>query len=262
MRQPAYFVDAFESGPFTGNPAAVCPLDDWLDDRVMQAIAAEHNLSETAFFVGSRRHYDLRWFTPEAEVDLCGHATLASAHVLLEELGAGADELQFLTRSGTLVVERGDTGLRMRLPAARYERIEPPAGLIEALGADGEVFDAPGGCFVVLDSAEQVAELAPDLTELASIDRGIVCVTAGGRGEEHYVSRVFAPSIGIDEDPATGSAHCALAPYWGERLGLTRMHAVQLSKRGGDFICEWTPGDRHIYVAGTCRTYLRGEIEL
>lgn len=229
----------------------------------MQAIAAEHNLSETAFFVpsgDSGGSFGLRWFTPLAEVDLCGHATLATAHVLFDEIGVAESAVSFETKSGVLAVESGEW-LRMRLPAVVANKVDPPDGLLEALGVlYGEVFVAAGDFVVTLNSPDEVGALTPDSSRLSEIDCRAVCVTAPGRDGVDYVSRVFAPRVGIDEDPATGSAHCALTPFWGAKLGVDELKAVQLSPRRGEFRCEWAADRDHVFVKGRCRTYLRGSI--
>jgi predicted PhzF superfamily epimerase YddE/YHI9 len=239
-------VDAFAARPFAGNPAAVCPLDAWLPDRVMQAVAAENAVSETAFFV--RRpdgDFDLRWFTPEVEVDLCGHATLASGFLLFEELEPGRAHVRFHTRSGPLEVERDGAGLAMDLPA----RPPSPAGepALAALGRRPSAALRARDLMAVFDSAEEVRGLGPDLAAIAALDSFAVIATAPGGGavdgDVDFVSRFFAPARGVPEDPVTGSAHATLVPYWGERLGRTRLRARQVSRRGGDLLCEWQ-GDR------------------
>jgi len=258
MSQSLYQIDAFTSRLFAGNPAAVCPLDEWLPDAVMQAIAAENNLAETAFFVRGAEHYSLRWFTPAAEVDLCGHATLASAWLLFHELGHDQDQVVFETRSGALTVVREGEALRMDFPAQPATPREPPAALIEGLGVTPREVLAADDYVAVLEDDTAVRSLTPDLRTLAQLDlRGII-VTARGTGAD-FVSRFFAPAKGVDEDPVTGSAHCTLAPYWRERLGRDRLLGQQLSRRGGDVDCE-VIGER-VLLRGRCRLYLRGTIE-
>jgi PhzF family phenazine biosynthesis protein len=255
---PLYQLDAFADRPFAGNPAAVCPLDAWPPDDRMQAIAAENNLSETAFFV--RRpdgDYDLRWFTPAIEVDLCGHATLASAHVVLNRLTPDARSVTFHTRSGPLTVARDGDRLVMDFPA------QPPApgavpGLAEALGAAPAEVQVGRYAVAVFDDAAAVAALDPDFRAIARLDPPFVVATAPG-DDCDFVSRFFAPSAGVDEDPVTGSAHCILIPFWTERLGKAALFARQISRRGGALWCRHD-GDR-VTMAGHCAPYLEGRIE-
>jgi PhzF family phenazine biosynthesis protein len=255
MKIPCYQVDAFSARPFAGNPAAVCPLTEWLPDPLMQLIAAENALSETAFFV--RRadgDFDLRWFTPEVEVDLCGHATLASALVLFEELEPGRGQVRFHTRSGPLVVERAGEQLAMDLPAWDPREVEASEAIERAIGCRPREVLLGRDLVVVVDGAEQVRRLAPDLALVAGLDAFAVCVTAGGDGEDadvDFVSRFFAPAKGVPEDPVTGSAHCQLVPYWARRLGKTRLRARQVSRRGGELDGELV-GDRVRLYAAAC----------
>ncbi len=261
MKQAYFVVNAFSREPFAGNPAGVCPLDAWLPDDLMQRIAAENGLSETAFFVANGDHYDLRWFTPTAEVKLCGHATLASSHVLLAHLGVRTGSLEFRTLSGPLFVS-GELDARryvLDLPSQPGEACEAPAGLVAALGATPRELIVTDDLLVLLDSAKQVKALAPDFAALARLKlRGII-VTAPG-DDCDFVSRFFAPAVGVDEDPVTGSAHCKLTPYWAERLGREQLHARQVSARGGELFCTLA-GDR-VELAGHACDYLRGEIEI
>ena len=255
---PFFQVDAFASGPLTGNPAAVMPLEHWIEDGLMQAIAGENNLSETAFLVPSERpdaDYDLRWFTPATEVDLCGHATLASAHVLMT-----GDRIRFATRSGVLAVSREDDLLNLDLPAFEVLPGEVP-GLLDALGATGEIFVGEGGnnsAIVLLPDESAVRSVRPDFAALATFDR-LVVVTARG-DEQDIASRVFAVYHGIDEDPVTGSAHAALVPFWAERLGRHQFTAVQASRRGGLLYCR-EAGDR-VVLGGRCQTVIIGTFQL
>jgi PhzF family phenazine biosynthesis protein len=278
MELPIFVLDAFASRPFTGNPAAVCVLPRWLDDAVLQAIAAEQNLSETAFLVQVRAPnrddalaYALRWFTPTVEVDLCGHATLASAAVVLDALAPGHDAVSFGTKSGPLAVTRVGTGFRMDFPALVPSPCAPPEGLEEALGAwPRSVLRAPGTLVCVLDDADEVRGIAPDFQRVRALPFGAVIVTAraraggesgtSGEDDHDFVSRVFAPAEGIDEDPVTGSAHCVLAPYWGARLKKPRLRARQLSRRGGALVCERI-GER-VHLEGTVVPYLRGTLTI
>lgn len=258
MSLSIYQVDAFTSELFAGNPAAVVPLDEWLSDEQMQNIAAENNLSETAFFVKEGESYRLRWFTPTVEVDLCGHATLATAHVLFEELGYPEDELVFKTRSGLLNVGKSGNRLLMNFPADHMEKVEAPDVMFQALGIPKtpEVYKSDD-YMVVLNSEEEVAALNPDIKMLSEVEARGIIVTAPG-DEVDFVSRFFAPQSGVDEDPVTGSAHTKSTPYWSKKLGKDRLNARQISKRGGDLICEMK-GDR-VEISGFAITYLKGEI--
>ena len=258
MQIPLYQVDAFTSQLFKGNPAAVCPLERWLPDETLQAIAAENNLSETAFFVPNGEHYALRWFTPVCEVDLCGHATLAAAWVILERLNRDAEEAVFDTRSGVLTVARDGDRLSMDFPSRPPKFCDPPPGLLEALG--GEPLEVLRGQYylVVYGSEQEIRALDPDFRALAKIGDGVI-VTAPG-DEADFVSRFFAPALGVDEDPVTGSAHCTLVPYWTVRQGKWWFEARQLSARGGELHCE-DHGER-VTIAGRAVLYLEGAIYL
>ncbi len=261
MKQPYYVVNAFTREAFGGNPAGVCPLRSWIADELMQRIATENDLSETAFFVASGAHHELRWFTPAAEVALCGHATLASAHVLFEHLGARVDTLEFHTKSGPLIVCRDGADHRYLLdfPAQPGEALAAPKGLGDALGVVPIEVHATDDLLVLLGSADEVVNLAPDFTALAALDARGVIVTAPGEDCD-FVSRFFAPAVGIDEDPVTGSAHCKLTPYWAARLGRDELHARQISARGGELFCSLR-GDR-VLIAGHALDYLKGEITI
>jgi predicted PhzF superfamily epimerase YddE/YHI9 len=261
MRLPMYQVDAFTDSLFGGNPAAVCPLDAWLPDATMQAIAAENNLAETAFFVRDGGDYALRWFTPTVEVDLCGHATLASGHVVFSFLEPKRESVGFHTvKAGTLTVSRRGDLLVMDFPSRPAEPREPPPGLLAALG--GRPRDVLGArdCLVVYDTAAEVAALEPDLTALGKVDCWAAIVTAPGNDGIDFVSRFFAPAQGVPEDPVTGSAHCTLVPYWAKRLGKTEFEARQVSRRGGALRCALN-GDR-VSIGGKAVTYLEGQIEV
>jgi PhzF family phenazine biosynthesis protein len=261
MRIPLYQVDAFADGPFTGNPAAVCPLDAWLPDPVMQAIAAENNLSETAFFVPESDGYRLRWFTPTVEVDLCGHATLASGYVVFRWLKPGTDSITFQTQqAGALTVARDGNLLALDFPARPPEPCAMSEALAAALGRRPGALLAARDYLAVYDSADDVAALAPDFSAVAALDRFAVIVTAPGTGGVDFVSRFFAPARGVDEDPVTGSAHCTLIPYWAGRLGKRRLEARQLSRRGGVLSCGLS-GDR-VTIAGRAVLFLEGAITL
>jgi PhzF family phenazine biosynthesis protein len=262
MKIPLYVIDAFTQKAFGGNPAAVCPLEDWLGAAEMQAIAAENNLSETAFFVRRGDGYDLRWFTPTLEIDLCGHATLASAFVLFNYLGHTGDRVTFESKSGTLSVTRGgddEDRLALDFPARPATPCALPDELQRGLGGHARQALRAGDYMVVYESEEEVRELKPDFTLLARLDcRGII-VTAKGRDAD-FVSRFFAPASGIDEDPVTGSAHCTLIPYWSEKLDKRRLRARQVSQRGGELFCE----DRgaRVEIAGHAVRYSEGFLYL
>ena len=260
MEIPIYQVDAFAGKIFSGNPAAVCPLEVWLPDQLLQSIAQENNLSETAYYLKEDQGYGLRWFTPGSEVSLCGHATLATAHVLFFELENQAPELVFRTLSGRLVVKRtGSDQYQMDFPLAGLEFCEPPAELIEALGRmPSEVFRSGGDIYAVYDKQADVESLHPNMFLLGNIDCRGIGVTAPGDGALDFVSRFFAPKLGIPEDPVTGSAHCSTAPYWSERLNKTQFTARQVSSRGGDLDLQIS-GNR-LLISGRARTYLKGQI--
>ena len=258
MQLPIFQVDAFTSRVFAGNPAAVCPLDAWLEDELMQSIATENNLSETAFLVPRDGGYRIRWFTPAVEVDLCGHATLAAAFVVKQFLDRDAGVIELESRSGPLGVRCEDERFVLDFPAWPGEPIEAPAKLIEALGASPvEVVDAPYW-MAVLESEAQVRALRPEFARLAQLAKAVI-VTAPG-DEVDFVSRFFAPTYGIDEDPVTGSAHCTLVPYWSRKLGRRELAARQVSARGGELRCV-DRGER-VDIAGEAALYLRGTIEV
>ncbi|MGA8863127.1 MAG: PhzF family phenazine biosynthesis protein [Gallionella sp.] len=256
-----YQVDAFTTRLFSGNPAAVCPLDAWLDDNLLQAIAAENNLSETAFFVKSDIGFHLRWFTPVTEVDLCGHATLAAAHVIFTILGHANPAIAFETRSGLLTVMRQGELLVMDFPSVPPTPCAAPEALLSGLGLGlhpAEVL-AADDYFAVFASEDEIRAINPDFTQLAALDLRGVIVTSRGR-EADFVSRFFAPKFGIPEDPVTGSAHCTLTPYWSAKLGKRVLNARQVSKRGGDIQCE-LKGDR-VAIAGHAVTFMKAEISV
>ncbi len=258
MKLPYFQVDAFTSRLYGGNPAGVCPLEAWLDYDVMQSIAFENNLAETAFFVAGPDRYHLRWFTPTAEVDLCGHATLASAWVLFEKLGIKGTEVSFDTRSGVLTVKRSGDSLSMDFPSRPGEPAEAPEALLKGLGLrEAEVLKARD-YLVVLESEAAVRAVQPDFVELNKVDTFGIIVTGPGR-EVDFVSRFFAPRMGVPEDPVTGSSHCTLIPYWAARLGKSRLTAQQASQRGGELACEHL-GER-VSIAGKAVLYLEGVIE-
>jgi PhzF family phenazine biosynthesis protein len=257
---PIYQVDAFAERLFTGNPAAICPLEEWLPDTVMQAIAAENNLAETAFFVRDGEGYRLRWFTPAVEVDLCGHATLASAYVVMTCLRPELESVSFQSRGGELVVRRDGGLYALDFPARPPEHCQVHPRLIEALGTVPLEVLAARDYLVVYQNEEQVRTLQPNMELLSLMDRFAVIVTAPGSGGVDFVSRFFAPAHGVPEDPVTGSAHCTLIPYWSKRLGKTRLHARQISRRGGELFCEHR-GER-VTIAGRAVLYLEGSIRV
>ncbi|WP_338508363.1 PhzF family phenazine biosynthesis protein [Pseudomonas poae] len=257
MKLDIYQVDAFSQHPFGGNPAAVCPLTEWLPDEQLQNIAAENNLSETAYFVPRGEHYELRWFTPQVEVDLCGHATLAAAWVLFHALADAPQVLRFATRSGELRVTRHSDELAMDFPARHPERCEPPAELLSALGIEhAEVFGTDD-YIVVVDNEAQVAALTPDFARLKGLPkRGIAVTTRSTQFD--FISRWFGPNVGVNEDPVTGSAHTSLAPFWAARLGKSQLTAEQGGTRKGQLRCE-LQGDR-VIIFGKAVLYMQGTI--
>lgn len=255
-----FHVDAFAEKPFAGNPAAVCPLVEWLDDSRLRAVSAENNLSETAFFVPCGDHYELRWFTPRCEVKLCGHATLASAFVLMEVLEPGRRSVRFETRfSGPLTVVRDGAVFAMDFPAfTPWACTKPPLALIEGLGkVPDAVMQIEDNYFAVYDGEEDVRRIHPDFRLLEKLHPAGVAITAPG-DDSDFVSRYFAPSYGIPEDPVTGSTHCSLAPYWAQRLGKKYLHARQVSERGGELWCE-VQGER-VIIKGNAVLTLRGDL--
>jgi predicted PhzF superfamily epimerase YddE/YHI9 len=259
MQLPIYQVDAFSSRVFAGNPAAICPLDEWLPAALMQSIAAENNLAETAFFVRNNGHFDLRWFTPAVEVDLCGHATLASAYVLFNELKEPGDLIRFQTKSGELRVRREADKLVLDFPSRPPAPVEPHSALLPALGGKPVEVLAARDYLVRYATAQEVLALTPNFQDLATVDRFAVIVTAPGTDTD-FVSRFFAPAKGINEDPVTGSAHCTLVPYWAKQLGKTELHARQVSKRSGELFCKLA-GDR-VEMAGYGALFLKGQITI
>jgi PhzF family phenazine biosynthesis protein len=257
MKIPYFEVLAFTDRLFAGNPAGVCLLEEWLPDEMLQRIATENNLAETAFFIDRGNFFDIRWLSPSAEIDLCGHATIGSAHVLFQHLGRTGNSLTFQSRSsGDLRVDRVGERLVLDFPARPAAGAEAPTLLAESLGVEPIEVYKNRDYIAVLERQEQVAELRPNLTGLAKIE-GVqgVCVTAPGNDCD-FVSRYFAPSVGVPEDSVTGSTHCGLIPYWSTRLGKKKLHARQLSPRGGELFCE-DRGDR-VGIGGTAVTYVQG----
>lgn len=259
MKLPIFQVDAFTDHVFGGNPAAVCPLENWLDDKTMQQLALENNLSETAFFVRIENGFELRWFTPEVEVDLCGHATLATAHVLFEHLDYKESKIHFHTKSGELIISKENDRLVMNFPSDEMVKIEPPAVLFQALGIRSGLVFKSDDYMIVLDSEEEVQNLDPDFNILSEVNARGIIVTAPGNDVD-FVSRFFAPGVGVAEDPVTGSAHTKLAPYWSKRLSKDILEARQISKRVGNLTCRFK-GDR-TEILGKAITYMTGEVTI
>jgi len=259
MEIQIYQVDAFTNNLFQGNPAAVCPLNEWLEDFLLQSIAAENNLSETAFFVYHKKEFELRWFTPTIEVDLCGHATLATAHIIFNFFNTSLFSVSFKTVSGILTVKRQGSLLSMDFPARKAKSCAIPDALIQGLKVPPSEVLQSRDYLVVYNNEEQIKTIEPDFERLKELEITGIIITAPGNSAD-FVSRFFAPKLGIPEDPVTGSAHCTLVPYWSERLNKKKLHAFQLSKRGGELFCE-DLGER-IKIAGKAVTYLKGVITI
>jgi len=263
MRTPIYKLDSFTTRRFSGNPAAVMPMAEFPSDEVMQAIAAENNLAETAFFVREGGDYRLRWFTPAVEVPLCGHATLASAAVVMERLEPNRSSVVFHSKSGPLTVTRRGAAYIMDFPSRPSEPTVAPPALAAALGVTPvEVLVDSFNYLAVLEHPDLVRRLTPDFAAIARMDRSGVIVTAPGDGPYDCVSRYFAPAKGIPEDPVTGGAHCALTPYWTSRLGKSEIRAYQASSRGGEMTCRISPSRDRVELEGHCVFYLEGEAEI
>ncbi len=259
MNIPLYIVDAFTNKPFSGNPAAVCPLQKWLDDSLLQSIAAENNLSETAFFIPKGDAYHLRWFTPAVEVPLCGHATLASAHVLFNHLGFIREEIVFETMRGELRIRRMDDLLLMNFPARIPQPVDTPEQLIKGLGLQPmEVCESEETFLALFENENIIRAIKPDFPVLEELHNPDIIITAQGNSSD-FVSRFFAPQVGVPEDPVTGSAHCTLIPYWSQRLNKDSLRAQQVSERGGELFCE-NLGER-VQIGGNAVTYAVGEIK-
>ncbi|GHB59670.1 PhzF family phenazine biosynthesis protein [Persicitalea jodogahamensis] len=261
MKLRLYQLDAFTDKLFAGNPAAVVPLEEWISDELMQQIACENNLAETAFYVPTEHGFHIRWFTPTVEVDLCGHATLATAYVIFSIENYGQSEISFESRSGTLKVTRQDEWLTLDFPVDTYQVAVAPPALSESMKSveSFEVYKGKSDYMVVLETEEQVKELKPDIFILSTVPTRGIIVTAPG-DEVDFVSRFFAPQSGIDEDPVTGSAHTTLIPFWAEKLDKKVMTAKQLSARGGYLRCELA--DDRTLISGQVKLYLTGEISL
>tara|TARA_R110002073_G_scaffold335442_2_gene527420 strand:- start:4628 stop:5422 length:795 start_codon:yes stop_codon:yes gene_type:complete len=262
MKVPLFQVDAFADRPFSGNPAAVCLLDAEADSDWMQSVASEMNLSETAYIRPVQNGFELRWFTPAFEVDLCGHATLASAHILWTEgLTNVGEPIHFHTRSGVLACKREGDLIELDFPATPPEQAEPPSGLLEALGIHSSEFvgESCFDNFVIVDSEATVHAMQPDFGRLAQIPmRGVIVAAVSDDPAFDFVSRFFAPAAGVNEDPVTGSAHCCLGPFWQDRLGKSEMMAYQASKRGG--VIQVQVKDDRVLLGGKAITVVRGEL--
>lgn len=258
MNIPIYIVNAFSSGPFTGNPAAVCPLDRWLSDDQMQSIASQNNLSETVFFVKENASYAIRWFTPTIEVPLCGHATLAAAYVLFNELNYPKNEIRFQSKSGELKVIKEKNIIELNFPSEKLKEISVTKNLSEDIGL-AVLCAGIGRVFLLLEVAkeEEVINANPDMQLIKKLDAAGVIITARGNTAD-FVSRVFAPQSGIDEDPVTGSAHCLLIPYWAQKLNKYNLTAKQMSKRGGILYCNYA-GNR-VLIGGKAELFSKGII--
>lgn len=259
MKIPFFQVDAFSSKAFGGNPAAICVLNSWLDNDVLQKIAAENNLSETAFLVpASTGNYELKWFTPTIEIDLCGHATLASAFILFEYFDHDKLVLKFQTASGELSVEKSENMLSMNFPARPPVEIKPPEILTEALGVEASYVLESRDLLAVFEDENTIQNMTPDFDKIKKIKNHFAVIVSAQGENSDFVSRFFAPNAGVNEDPVTGSAHCTLIPYWAKRLGKNKLHAYQLSKRRGELFCEYMEG--RVRISGHSTLYAKGEI--
>jgi PhzF family phenazine biosynthesis protein len=259
MRIPLYQVDAFTDKIFGGNPAAVCPLETWLDAPLMQNIAAENNLSETAFYVKKGDRFEIRWFTPRIEIDLAGHPTLATAHVIFNHTAYNKNEIIFQSGSGQLIVTKSKDILLMDFPARPPETVKAPDSLIKGLGKEPLEVRKARDYLALYPSEEDILSIKPDFTALAEVDCLGIIITAEG-SQSDFVSRFFAPRAGINEDPVTGSAHATLIPFWAKKLNKKSLHAFQVSERKGELFCE--DMDNRVKIGGRAKTFLKGEIEL
>ncbi|MBC8112226.1 MAG: PhzF family phenazine biosynthesis protein [Verrucomicrobia bacterium] len=259
MEIPFFHVDAFTDKIFAGNPAGVCPLDNWLDDTILLNIASENNLAETAFFVKTGEDFHLRWFTPEIEMDLCGHATLATAHVIFNYSGYSSDKIIFHSQSGDLTVSRNQHQLTLNFPARMPVKADLPDVILQGIGVKPEEVYLSRDYVLVYKTEEEIRHIKPNQAILNTInlDPGGIIVTAKGKTVD-FVSRFFTPQASIFEDPVTGSAHCSLVPFWAERLEKKQLKALQLSKRQGELTCEYL-GNR-VLIGGECITYSEGKI--
>lgn len=255
-----YQVDAFTNQLFKGNPAAVCPLINWISEELMQSIAEENNLSETVFFVNNEHSFDIRWFTPSSEIDLCGHATLAAAHIIFTELNFTEKRIEFKSKSGKLTVEKKEDWYTLNFPSEEIEEIETPLILKEALNVPIlKTYKGTWKLLVELENEAIIANLTPNFNLLSQLESNGIGVTSKG-SKVDFVSRFFAPKLGINEDPVTGSAHTLLIPFWAKKLNKTKLDAVQLSKRGGILKCQYLNG--RVEMSGQAITYLKGKITL
>ena len=258
MRIPIYQIDAFSSEPFKGNPAAVCPLEEWLPDKVMQSIAMENNLSETAFFIKNEDQYDIRWFAPKIEIDLAGHPTLAAAHVIFNEMNHNGNNITFNSKIGdTLEISRNKDIISMNFPSRPPKKIHKKELIEEAIGVEVEEFYENRDGLAVVANEEIVRNLAPSMDKISKMDYIGLIVTSHGENVD-FVSRFFAPQIGVPEDPVTGSAHCKLIPLWAEKLNKNKLTAKQLSSREGTLYCEYL-NDR-VIIGGKAVTVLSGKL--
>ena len=260
MNQPIYIVDAFTSKLFAGNPAAVCPLDKWLSEDLLQKIAMENNLSETAFFVKEEDHYHIRWFTPTVEVPLCGHATLASSFIIFNFIEKDAEEIEFNSKSGELTITRNGKIISLNFPANKPEKVEVTSEVIGALKAEPKELYFNKSYLAVFETEEEIKNIKPDFREFEKVHSDGIIITAPGNNSD-FVSRYFVPSAGIDEDPVTGFAHTLLTPFWSERLNKKELHAFQISKRGGELFLENLPPER-VKISGKAAIYSQGSIFL
>jgi PhzF family phenazine biosynthesis protein len=257
MNLPLYQIDAFTSSIFSGNPAAVVPLDEWITSKMMQNIAMENNLSETAFIVKNQENYEIRWFTPQCEVELCGHATLASAHLIVYHIEPGLDEVTFHSKSGNLTVKKENDLLSIKLPAVQSKKVQTSDIVTEALGKKPlEVYESDD-LMAVYENEEDIKQISPDFIKLKEVKARGIIVTAPGNNAD-FVSRFFAPAVGINEDPVTGSAHTKLVPYWSARTGKNELNALQLSQRSGKLFCR--NKNEYVELLGYSRLYMSGEI--
>jgi PhzF family phenazine biosynthesis protein len=255
-----YQVDAFTNELFKGNPAAVCPLTKWISAELMQTIAEENNLSETVFFVENKNGFEIKWFTPTCEIDLCGHATLAAAHIIFTELNYTKNTIEFSSKSGVLTVEKKEDWYTLNFPSEEIKQIETPQLLQEALNAPiKKTFVGNWKCMVELENEETIKNLQPNFSKLTELEFPGIIVTSKGNKVD-FVSRFFAPKIGINEDPVTGSAHTVLIPYWAKKLNLNKLNAIQLSKRTGFLKCEYL--NNRVEMSGQAITYLKGQLTL
>ncbi|MDR4508012.1 MAG: PhzF family phenazine biosynthesis protein [Candidatus Brocadiaceae bacterium] len=259
MNIPVYQIDAFTNKIFTGNPAAVCPLDEWLEDSLLLSIAQENNLSETAFFVQKQGLFHIRWFTPLKEVDLCGHATLAAAYVIFHEIGHKENTILFHSKSGELSIKQNKDIFTLNFPSQPPTPCTPPDTLLEGLGVKPQAVLAANDYMAVYQNETEILDLQPDMEKLKNIALRGVIVTARGKSTD-FVCRFFAPKLGINEDPVTGSAYCALAPYWAFQLKKQHLHSLQLSKRGGEISCSIN-GER-TFISGKAVKFMKGNIFL